>query len=95
MEEAERSHILQTLQQTGGVLGGPNGAAARLSLPRTTLIAKMKRLRINGGRIETPPLNAFARDGASSGSSDAQSDVGRMYAPARPKEIHYAVSRGD
>jgi formate hydrogenlyase transcriptional activator len=30
MEEAERSHILQTLQHTGGVLGGPNGAAARL-----------------------------------------------------------------
>jgi formate hydrogenlyase transcriptional activator len=49
MEEAERSHILQTLQQTGGVLGGPNGSAARLGLPRTTLIAKMKRLRINRG----------------------------------------------
>jgi len=47
MEEAERSHVLQTLQQTGGVLGGPHGAAVRLGLPRTTLIAKMKRLRIN------------------------------------------------
>jgi formate hydrogenlyase transcriptional activator len=114
MEEAERSHVLQTLQHTGGVLGGPNGAAARLGLPRTTLIAKMKRLRINGGRISassgraaapvpssenptlrTPPLNAFACDGASSGSSDANSDVGRMFALARPKEIHYAVSGGD
>jgi formate hydrogenlyase transcriptional activator len=46
LEEAERSHILQTLQQTGGVIGGPNGAAARLGLPRTTLIAKMRRLGI-------------------------------------------------
>jgi formate hydrogenlyase transcriptional activator len=45
--EAERSHILQTLLRTEGVVGGPNGAAARLGLPRTTLIAKMKRLGIN------------------------------------------------
>ncbi|MCU1338584.1 MAG: transcriptional regulator, NifA subfamily, Fis Family [Bryobacterales bacterium] len=44
LEQAERSHILQTIQQTEGVIGGPNGAAARLGLPRTTLIAKMKRL---------------------------------------------------
>lgn len=47
--DAERSHILQTLQKTGGVLGGRNGAATRLGLPRTTLIAKMKRLGINHG----------------------------------------------
>jgi transcriptional regulator with GAF, ATPase, and Fis domain len=48
MEELERSHILQTLQKSGGVLGGRNGAAVRLGLPRTTLISKMKRLGING-----------------------------------------------
>jgi len=47
--EAERAHILQTLQKTGGVLGGRNGAAMRLGLPRTTLISKMKRLGINHG----------------------------------------------
>jgi formate hydrogenlyase transcriptional activator len=46
LEDAERSHILQTLQQTDGVVGGPNGAAARLGLPRTTLISKMNRLKI-------------------------------------------------
>ena len=49
LEELERWHILQTLQKTGGVLGGRNGAAMRLGLPRTTLIAKMKRLGINHG----------------------------------------------
>src|SRR5438309_6308611 len=42
LDEAVRSQILQTLQQTEGVVGGPNGAAARLGLVRTTLIAKMK-----------------------------------------------------
>ncbi len=47
LEQADRSHILQTLQQTEGVVGGPNGAAARLGMPRTTLISKMRRLGIN------------------------------------------------
>ncbi len=44
LQDAERSHIVQTLQQTDGVVGGRNGAAARLGLARTTLISKMKRL---------------------------------------------------
>ena len=47
LEEAERSHILETLLQTGGVVGGPNGAAGRLGMPRTTLISKMKRLGVS------------------------------------------------
>jgi formate hydrogenlyase transcriptional activator len=47
LEEAERSHILQTLQQTEGMVGGRGGAAARLGLPRTTLISKMRRLGIS------------------------------------------------
>jgi formate hydrogenlyase transcriptional activator len=46
LEAAERLHILQTLQQTEGVVGGPNGAAARLGLRRTTLISKLRRLGI-------------------------------------------------
>jgi formate hydrogenlyase transcriptional activator len=46
LEEAERSHILDTLEQTDGLVGGRNGAAARLGVPRTTLISKMKRLGI-------------------------------------------------
>ena len=45
--DAQRSHILETLHQTKGVVGGRNGAAARLGLRRTTLINKMKRLGIN------------------------------------------------
>jgi formate hydrogenlyase transcriptional activator len=46
LKEAEVSHIFQTLQEAEGVIGGRNGAAARLGLPRTTLIYKMKRLGI-------------------------------------------------
>src|ERR1700688_4680306 len=50
LEQAESSHILQTLQETKGVIGGRNGAAARLGLPRTTVMYKMQRLGINRGR---------------------------------------------
>jgi len=46
LEEAERSHILQTLKQTRWVLGGPNGAAARLAINRSTLQFRMKKLGI-------------------------------------------------
>jgi len=52
LEEAERSHILHTLQETNGVVSGRNGAAVRLGLPRTTLISKMQRLGINRVRKE-------------------------------------------
>src|SRR6202163_1210361 len=44
--DAQISHILQTLQETKGVIGGRNGAAVRLGMARTTLIYRMKRLGI-------------------------------------------------
>ena len=44
--DAEIALILQTLRATGGMVGGPRGAAVRLGLKRTTLITKMKRLGI-------------------------------------------------
>ena len=47
-----RSLILRTLEDTGWVIGGPDGAAARLGLPRTSLISKMKRLGISRPRDE-------------------------------------------
>ena len=41
--DAERAHIMETLVATDWVIGGQHGAAARLGLPRTTLIAMMRR----------------------------------------------------
>jgi transcriptional regulator with GAF, ATPase, and Fis domain len=46
LEQAESNHILHTLRETNWVIGGPKGAAARLGLKRTTLISKMRRLRL-------------------------------------------------
>jgi transcriptional regulator with GAF, ATPase, and Fis domain len=46
MAEAERAHIVSMLRETNGVVGGRNGAAAQLGLPRTSLISRMQRLGI-------------------------------------------------
>jgi formate hydrogenlyase transcriptional activator len=45
--DSTRALIMHALQETGWVIGGPTGAAARLGLARTTLIAKMKKLGIS------------------------------------------------
>jgi formate hydrogenlyase transcriptional activator len=47
LESAEREHILRVLRETQGVIAGPQGAAARLGLKRTTLNFKMKKLGIS------------------------------------------------
>ncbi len=44
LADAERAHIVATLRETNWVVGGPGGAAAKLGVPRTTLIARMQRL---------------------------------------------------
>jgi transcriptional regulator with GAF, ATPase, and Fis domain len=49
LAEAQRKHILEVLRQTKGVLGGSQGAAARLGLPRTTLLYRMQKLGISFG----------------------------------------------
>jgi DNA-binding NtrC family response regulator len=46
LEAAEREHILRVLREADGQIGGPNGAAARLGVKRTTLHSKMKKLGI-------------------------------------------------
>lgn len=46
LHEAERDHILRALREAKGQIGGPDGAAARLGLKRTTLNSKMKKLGI-------------------------------------------------
>jgi formate hydrogenlyase transcriptional activator len=46
LEDAERDHIRRVLEQANGVVGGSNGAAARLGMKRTTLQSKMKKLGI-------------------------------------------------
>jgi formate hydrogenlyase transcriptional activator len=47
LEDVERKQILAALEQSHGVVAGPNGAAARLGLKRSTLQLRMKKLAIS------------------------------------------------
>jgi transcriptional regulator with GAF, ATPase, and Fis domain len=47
LEDSDRALIVEMLEQVGWVVGGPRGAAAKLGLKRTTLLAKMRRLGIS------------------------------------------------
>ena len=47
LDDTNRALILGTLERLGWVVGGPNGAANKLGLKRTTLLARMRRLGIS------------------------------------------------
>ena len=57
LEEAETMHIIRMLEQVNWVVGGPKGAAEKLGVKRTTLIATMRRLGITRPELRTklPP----------------------------------------
>ena len=46
LEYAEREHIMRALSETNWIIGGPDGAAIKLGMKRTTLQSKMKKLGI-------------------------------------------------
>jgi formate hydrogenlyase transcriptional activator len=47
LQEVERDHIVRTLEASNWVVGGRNGAAARLGMKRTSLVYRMRKLRIS------------------------------------------------
>jgi transcriptional regulator with GAF, ATPase, and Fis domain len=61
LADADREHILETLEQADWLIGGQGGAANRLGLPRTTLIYKMRKLGIEIRRSsKTRPIRRLA-----------------------------------
>jgi formate hydrogenlyase transcriptional activator len=50
LEETERNQILRALEAANGVVAGPNGAAARLGVKRSTLQLRMQKLGIRLSR---------------------------------------------
>ena len=64
LENSDRALILETLEQARWVVGGPHGAATKLGLKRTTLLAKMKRLGISrpNSQEETDVFSVETRD---------------------------------
>jgi formate hydrogenlyase transcriptional activator len=55
LEDAERDHIRKTLEQTRWVVSGPNGAAARLGIKRSTLYFRMQKLGISRSNKDSLP----------------------------------------
>ena len=58
LKQVDRALIVQALEGAGWMIGGPEGAAVKLGLKRTTLVYKMKRLGIlrpvQGRRVGAP-----------------------------------------
>jgi formate hydrogenlyase transcriptional activator len=50
LEQTDRRHIVAALESTNWVIGGPNGAAARLGMKRSTLQFRMRKLGITRAR---------------------------------------------
>jgi formate hydrogenlyase transcriptional activator len=46
LQEVERDHIVRALDASNWVVGGRSGAAERLGMKRTSLVYKIKKLRI-------------------------------------------------
>jgi len=64
LAEVDRNQIIRALKEADGRIGGPNGAANRLGLKRTTFITRMKKLGIDAS-------TASEHDGTSSDTSDS------------------------
>jgi formate hydrogenlyase transcriptional activator len=60
LNDAHRALIIKTLRETNWVVGGMNGAAAKLGLKRTTLITKMRRLGVSAGPAK--PVRVASED---------------------------------
>ncbi len=58
LKEMEREHIIHALAASNWVLGGPKGAGARLGMPRTSLIGKMRRLGISRAASPSRPAES-------------------------------------
>lgn len=61
LAEVERDHIVRALEASDWVVGGRNGAAARLGMKRTSLVYRMQRLGINRHLAESPHKRGASR----------------------------------
>jgi DNA-binding NtrC family response regulator len=51
LADVDREQIIRALKEADGRVGGPNGAASRLRLKRTTFITRMKKLGIDWNAV--------------------------------------------
>lgn len=77
LAEVNRDPIIQALKEADGRVGGPNGAAFRLGLKRTTLITRMKKLGINPQQVSEREVDT-ADTSDSSDPSIVQNSPGNL-----------------
>jgi len=56
LAQAESNFILEAIKAADWVIGGPNGAANKLGIKRTTLIGKMRKLGLSRSREAAAPI---------------------------------------
>jgi formate hydrogenlyase transcriptional activator len=87
LADTDRAHIITTLRETNWVVGGVNGAAAKLGLKRTTLIAKMRKLGLSRAAAEELESRDACPPGDLEGEEGHEGDgplaVGEMWPLAR------------
>jgi len=70
LADADREHILETLEEADWLIGGRKGAANRLGLPRTTLLYKMRKLGIEVRRSSRArPIRQLADEQCHAGAN--------------------------
>lgn len=77
--DSQRALVLRTLRAAEWIVGGPDGAAARLGLKRTTLIARMKRLGIS--RPNGKQMNRLTVSGGRNNVRSESENVNRLCRP--------------
>ena len=65
LAEVDRNQIIGALEEAGGRIGGPSGAAARLGLKRTTFITRMKKLGISPSPVSQLKMDSTDTSGTS------------------------------
>ncbi|MEO6828322.1 MAG: sigma-54 dependent transcriptional regulator [Acidobacteriaceae bacterium] len=85
LAELERAYIVETLRESNWVIGGGHGAAARLGLPRTTLLSRMRRHGISKDMFRS---RAFSRP-----DRENSSGPGELCFSDAPSPTRAAVSR--
>lgn len=61
LELTNRAQILQALEEANGVVVGPNGAAARLGMKRSTLQVRIQKLGIRIARVGSQESRSGSR----------------------------------
>jgi transcriptional regulator with PAS, ATPase and Fis domain len=74
-EQMEKIHIEKALDRCGGIVGGKNGAARLLGIPRSTLQYRMKKLEIRHPVQKSPSPSLYQEDNFYKDDDDFFADI--------------------